>query len=612
MNTSKNIHQLLNIIDCMKDVIHVSTAYKMNKQALTGFALCIQYLFSSNNISYMSGYSKVHINTQLFNKMNPIEFTIKKLNNDINKFISVIPYNITYAIQDSGMSPIRYNNSIINIITAGSYIDPCPRNNLGILDNLNTTITESEFKLLGFNNVVQLNTFQQADNNCLISILLKNGTYINTIINNKFKPIAGDINYFKGNSIKNNWFNNNTISDTNINIGVSYILCKELGDTMQAYYFKRLNDKEIYKNKTSLFTCDKLLTLRCRLFRIPVILTSSSKDEYICKFYPGTNSMTDSMKAVYYNQLINHNNTVVENIQNVIIDTEFKINTLLIKVNNNIKNFLNNIIANINQIMDIIKIINTSDMNYEEYRILLESLSAIHLFRKIDDKYVLHDNISKLFPVYDNKMGTIKDIIFESNKTLNELFLSQITEQTGGSYENLHIEIEEKKDFRIDREYGEEYDDELNIILCRKIYIILKDNIYKVKNDEKDKLNNIVFKTYTIFNILYHYFSYAGGLITRDSFLKDLIIKYLDNHFIDYPISQFVKDYKNISDEIHQEEEKEEEEKMKDLLYVLNMLDKYNKKGYVLAMTRNNKRKLVNVYGGRKKNKTHKKIRSYT
>ena len=608
MNSTIGIHSLLNYIDSIKDALQVPTEDKITKDGMIGFLYCMNYLFGTNNLSYKASYDKIHTNTQLYNKMNPIGFRIKRLINDIDKNTYLIPYDIKYAIQDSGISPKKYNNTITNIITPGSYIDPCKRSNKGIIDNLNTIINESEFKLIGFSNVVKLSTTYQANNSCLISILLKNSTNISTLINNKFKPIGGDIDYFKGNSTKNKWFNNNIVSSTNITIGISYILCKELGDTMQSYYLKRLHEQEIYKNKVSLFTGDKLLTLRCRLFRVPVILSSISKDEYVCNFYPGTNSMTDSMKAVYYNQLMNHNNTVIENIHNVIINTEFIINTLLIKVNDNIETLLKNIIENINMVMDILKVLNTSDINYEEYRVLLQSLEAIHLFRKIGDKYSLHDNIIKLFPVYDNKLGTIKDIIAESKKTVSELILEHvIPEQKGGSYENIHIELDESKDFRIDREYGEEYDDELNTILCRKIYVILKDDIYKVKEDDKNNLIDILLQTYSIFNILYHYFSYTGGLIIRDHFLKDLINKYLDNHFKDYPISEFVKDYNDVADEIHEEEQKEEEETMKYIDDVLSMINKHNTKLNIYKNTRSNKRKLINVYGGKRKNKTIKK-----
>lgn len=604
MNNTTNIHRLLNVVDCMKDVLQVSTEDKITKDGFIGFISCMNYLFGIHNVSYKISYDKIHSNTQLYNKMNPIEFIINKTNHTNDEELYLIPYNILYSIQDSGISPIRFSNSITNIITPGSYIDPCKRSNIGILDNLNTNITESEFKLLGFNNIVNLTTTQQIDNSCLISISIKNGTVINTIINNKFKPIAGDINYFKGNSIKNNWFNNNTITSTNMIIGISYILCKELGDTMQAYYLKRLHEKEIYKNKVALFTGDKLLTLRCRLFRVPVILSSTSKGISTCNFYPATNSMTSSMKDVYYNQLLNHNNNVIVFINDAIKSKEILINKQLITINDNIETILKDIIANVNMIMDMIKLLDTNDMNYEEYRILLQSLSAFHMFYKIDNKYVLYDNIYKIFPVYNGKLGAIKDIIFESNKTLNELILEHvIPEQKGGSYKDINIVIDESKDFRIDREYGEEeYNDAINVIVCRNIYVILRDDIYKIKNNEKDKLIDIYLQTEDIYNILYHYFSYVGGVITRDSFLIYLINKYLNSNFKDYPISEFVKDYNVAANEIQEEIRKEEEDAFKEIDEMLDMVVKLNKRN----KTRYNKRKLVNVYGGKKGGKTRK------
>lgn len=265
-----SLHKVLNRIDVEKDAVK---CIKKISEGLAFFRQIADMLFGK-----IGGYDATY--SQIEDKIEKITETsvgYPRMYNTDNKYESnLLPDFISHSIQDSGLSPIFFNKDIIFVINPGSFLDPCKR-------------TWDEYtELYGFDKVLtKENTFNivQLPVNNLHCKQLKDNKYefvidfgfktIYTLFDSGLLPVNTDaIEYFsiRGNSAKNEWFNKNKIDEHDK--GRLLILCKELGDTLQALYAKFFIMEQLYsnRNKLCLFTCDKLLARRCQLLGVPVIL----------------------------------------------------------------------------------------------------------------------------------------------------------------------------------------------------------------------------------------------------------------------------------------------------------------------------------------------------
>ena len=204
---------------------------------------------------------------------------------------------IQYAIIDAGWSRNKFmdygiehvDKEIIIIENGASYIDPAsraiPNGTLNIPGGI-------DMRLYDINANIEF--IQQDDKFRVIIEPYRTNTYnqIDCVIDRKGLGVcnSGNNNFFKGNATKNTYLglmqakrtkgellNANEIHNIN-----KYILCKELGDTMQVILLKMLIDQPSVYNKsnTCIFTNDTILNARAKLMGLPVIILQNHVLEY--------------------------------------------------------------------------------------------------------------------------------------------------------------------------------------------------------------------------------------------------------------------------------------------------------------------------------------------
>ena len=266
--------------------------------------------------------------------------------------LTILPLTVNYAIQESGFAPSVYNPAIQTIITPASYIDPASRakladpNTAGYSGDL---IPNVAFKVLGFEKAItSFKGVIQADNGLHIEMARPSGSYtIQRTAEYGHKPYQADQpDYFVGNTLKNTWFNG-----FNDDTAQMYILCKELGDTLQVIYAKLIMGKDT-NMALCVFTVDQTVVARCRELGVPVCYQgmdpSDKKHSYYnlakALYYPHTalneGALFESLKSLYCNTSIRYNTTLIASIKKFVRSRRF---TIVARV------FFNEIIKNIEE-----------------------------------------------------------------------------------------------------------------------------------------------------------------------------------------------------------------------------------------------------------------------
>jgi len=206
-----------------------------------------------------------------------------------------ITYNINNFFIDAGWSKHdiqKYidTDSIKICTTPAMYSDPGSRDKGDVFIPINKSFNLEPY---GIAAIVTFGSTDQPVNPDTIRITIES-----TKNPSPYVPIECDLNfkheiiphknnqleYFKGNTVKNNYISKNTALIPDIN---KFVLCKELGDTMQAICLKDIIDKDTtktYKTYTkensALLTNDHVLAARCLTLQIPYILLSNKKIMY--------------------------------------------------------------------------------------------------------------------------------------------------------------------------------------------------------------------------------------------------------------------------------------------------------------------------------------------
>jgi hypothetical protein len=599
------LHKIISRFDASKDGATIIS----KTSSSTLFATCADYAFGK-----MGPYDKTkdfiinYINTKFSTK--DYVFNIYELDNinDIN--INILLSSINYAIQDSGISPYTISSTIKLVVTPGSIIDACKRSKDDILlYGFGKKINNTQFKEIGFDYIKEL-TSKNEKTNSKISIEFNYGKKINIITDANLTLYGDDIKYFMGNTLKNKWFNDN-IEPTNSNIieGITYIICKELGDTLQAYYAKMFIQEYKLNNSLCLFTCDTILALRCRLLKVPVIVRNNVDKSTTLKYYPNKGNMDATMKLHEYNKCIDQNNSVIKYIRNVTLVGLFYINTAQFKLTDTFKVVLEKIIKSIEIVNGIISTIDTTYIDYDTYCKFLIQYKAEHLFTLFDGKnYRLYNNtcIYPLLKKDTNKVDIIKISGVSIYGIVNKLY-KNITTQKGGTIEinnDIIDYINRNIDYIIDREYNIE-EDKLSIILKHNIYMALKDKFKDIT------ILDYYFITEDIYNLLYYYFDYTRTILYGSDFLDELIDYYeLDTNLFNLSFDTFLKIFTEHKVRIEKEEEEKE-------LELAKKCDELNF-GKILSNSAHiNKinsifKKIIAVHGGKKTRKRHNISRNKT
>jgi hypothetical protein len=503
--------------------------------------------FEVNTIKYTKTIVKLPISS----------ITIKKSINTIH-----LPENIKFVVHDVGVNPFYRRSDLRLIITPGTFLDPSSKlddskiNLNKIYLGFDKILTLNDFIELGINSIIKLESKLNNDRSCDIKIIFNFNDSINIRFNTNFKPIDDNSDFFFGNSTKNQWFNHN-ILDTNdielINNSKKYILCKLIGDLLQAYYLKVIfnNNSNYNINNSCLLTVDNNLRIRCILLNIPVIIRNyaNKMNEYL---YQNTDqSIISEFQSMYLNLVIDHNNMNIQYIKDILNNKKFKINNKIINVNNKINEILLNIIKNIE---DANK--NISKINYRKYNDLNEYRKAIikyktfFIFGLFNEEYILYtNNTTRLFPGNDLK----NDIIYKMNKKIDEYIFSLINFSGGNNFgEELETYFNEVisplKDITDYDKYSSLVDNHMEKDeISKAVQLCIYYNISKIETDPIIIYNEMeVLYTYLVL-----FYDYIGKTIVDDKFMTNIIKLYRENKLQDITYNEFenmVKEwYKTVS-----------------------------------------------------------------
>jgi len=294
---------------------------------------------------------------------------------DKEKLINKLPGVVKYAFHDSGNSPTQIMAAIIQILSPGSYIDPAARskiNNENVeIRGDNIEISSGTFKLMGF--VKGINTFKgikDAMNNFDIKLNLTGEHYSTKRTVAHRCEFCGDEpsenpDFFGGNPKKNQWFiDNETKHDDGkfIKKAKKYILCKELGDSLQVIYAKIIMGEP--NLEYCMFTGDHVVAARCRELGIPVCVQDNEKVDYInlgrCDYYTpliDQVKLNVVLKKMYINACIKNNEQVMSTIPKITERESCIISGQPVDMNPPLKDFFNRINEAIELVNDIVRAI---------------------------------------------------------------------------------------------------------------------------------------------------------------------------------------------------------------------------------------------------------------
>lgn len=522
----KELHRRLNRADVTKDAkcpdIRIAPGLPTEF-----FNRCADNLFGPLNQSFTTELLEIkeHVNTyakmrhsKLFPKS---RVPLSKLRHPMDKYVAYLPDQVQYAIQDSGLAPKQFKEDITYVITPASFIDAAGRSfeSRTIYSGFGHTIPKEDFVTLGFQHV---NSFtanlleifegsQQCETTLTLSFLPRP---LNTRFTEDMAPYIGDVMPFKGNNEKNAWFNSvkRQTNDTQ-NIGQAFIVAKELGDTLQAYYGKLLSGGG--SNKVCLFTSDSVLTTRCRIMELPVVVLDHEKsknDVYECFYYPAPGIVDAEIVRLFENIVISHNNDVKRVVEYVLLSGRCIVqNTRRLVFNNAHKTILKQIVSHIESINGQCRkfknSIDTKYMTIEEYRNEIYTHLLPHFFQQIGPHYHANSSI---------RAG---QVTFEEH-------LLRPRVGGGDTIDNLsesEFETIEYTKYGDDVMYELSFEDQIK----RRIYMILSD-------DPKSK-HVLVPETERVFDYVFRMFSYTGVSTLNFQILRKIIGEYVcrnDSHEI--------------------------------------------------------------------------------
>ena len=334
---------------------------------------------------------------------------------DLEHPLEILPLHVKYAIQESGFAPTVYNYAIQTIITPASYIDPASRAKLAdpaTLGYSGAIIPQEVFKVLGFEKaIVSFEGVIQDDKSLQAEIVRPKTTYtIERTADYGHKGTQPD--YFVGNTLKNTWFNG-----LNEESAQMYILCKELGDTLQVIYAKLIMGKDT-NIALCVFTGDQTVVARCRELGVPVcyqgIDPSDKKHSYYnlakALYYPHTalseGALFESLKSLYCTVSIRSNNAVIASIKKFVRERRFNL-AARVFFNEIIKSIedANHALTSLLDSNDPIDAIKKQCLEYQALPIIQEKT-------EFQDTQIV-SNTTRLFI-----KGNIRDILYEKISTM--------------------------------------------------------------------------------------------------------------------------------------------------------------------------------------------------
>lgn len=244
-------------------------------------------------------------------------------------------------------------------------------------------------------------------------------------------------------------------------------------------------------------------------------------------------------QSMYLNLVIEHNNTNIQYIRDILNNKKFKINNNDININNKIKDLLLNIIKNIEDANT-----NISKINYKKYKDLNEYRKAIikhktfFIFGTFNQEYILYtNNTTRLFPGNDLK----DDIIYKMNMKIDEYIFSLInfsggnnfTEQLNTYFTEIISPLTDITDYDKYSKLVDKYME--NDEFSKAVQLCIYYNLSKIEKNPIIIYNEIeVLYTYLVL-----FYDYVGKTIVDDNFMTKIIKLYKANKLQDLTYNEF-------------------------------------------------------------------------
>ncbi len=373
---------------------------------------------------------------------------------------SKININIQYFFFDAGWSDKvidRYlcldSTTIYKCQTPATYSDPGPRPFATNSININHTFNLKDIALNAKVTYESSGIFTLNKSTSKIKII------IDPINKNPFNKIDCFLNYkhdivsfnpgsnrlsklFKGNNQKSKYINEN-LSKYNTDIYIknrnAYVICKEIGDTMQALCLKYIlnntknNDdyKDLSDNNCALLTNDAVLAARSLTFAIPFIVLNAAAG--LVKYYfPGN---IESVNASFFETYISNALQSNDDQLNLLDEWRTKyLNRKIIKIkgsddkywfNQKLNTLFDKFFTCINNCNKILKILNSNfkkidfsdDENLKKLKIFTSLLSVQKMIFKVNSKFIINNKFKEFLNKSllnilnsDNKIKIYNDI----------------------------------------------------------------------------------------------------------------------------------------------------------------------------------------------------------
>jgi hypothetical protein len=256
-------------------------------------------------------------------------------------------------------------------------------------------------------------------------------------------------------------------------------------------------------------------------------------------------------QSMYLDLVIEHNNTNIQYIKDILNNKTFKINNNIIKIDGKINEILLDIIKHIEDANKIISKINYKKYNdLNEYRKAIIKYKTFFIFGTFNEEYILYtNNTTRLFPGSDLK----NDIIYKMNKKIDEYIFSLINFSGGNNFgEELKAYFNEiispLKDITDYEKYSTLVDNYMEKDeISKAVQLCIYYNISKIETDPIIIYNEMeVLYTYLVL-----FYDYVGKTIVDDNFMTSIIKLYRENKLQDLTYSEFenmVKEwYKTVS-----------------------------------------------------------------
>jgi len=312
---------------------------------------------------------------------------IGRIQNVVGRPQNKLPSFITMAIEESGISPNKFisekdQSKMPSYISLASYIDPFTRSQTEktfsyddskapkvLLGAGKTVVNQKELESIGIHGIKWIEgKINGSTWECETEVKFDQpGLHLKNRFSKKFVETGEYGNdyarYWAGNATKNTWFKT-PIGTARDNTAIKFILCKEMGDSLQVFLGNKLKEslpKEHHKS-VCIFSCDKVVGMRARLLRLNALIKNYDSDEEgalfdECNLYLSEEEKPEeiyqSLIISIYEEVINYNNDVIRNIRGA-IEEGFTIPSFdtPISVPKNVSDYLKLIIDSIMRVND--------------------------------------------------------------------------------------------------------------------------------------------------------------------------------------------------------------------------------------------------------------------